>query len=198
MHINGPIYISNIEVDSAVLVYSSQIFLSGSIVISNSKVKNTIMQFQSSCVMFNGPINISDNVGSIIMTNSSNVTFNGPITISMNKECKYIMLLQYSEIVFNRKILFKSNVCHQINHHKNLHILNYWNTQILHSLTITAVAQSSLILTTKIITFIHSVSSSLYHHKTHQPFYHHIILLKFLTAFWISVNYFSFIIYFPL
>ena len=115
VHINGPMYsyikdhcrFSNI---SLLMSY----FLSGLIVISNSKVQNTIMEFQSSYVMFNGPINISDNVGSIIMTHSSNVTFNGPITISMNKECKYIMLLQYSKIVFNRKILFKSNVCHQI------------------------------------------------------------------------------------
>ena len=40
------------------VVYSGQIFLNGLIIVSNSKVQNTVMQFQSSYVMFNGPITI--------------------------------------------------------------------------------------------------------------------------------------------
>ena len=114
VHINGQIYISNNYADSLISCYSSDILFNGLIVISNNAVRNTVMQFQSSCVIFNGPIIISENVGSITLTQSCNVTFNGPITISMNTKCEYIMLLQYSNILFSKQILFESNSCHQI------------------------------------------------------------------------------------
>ena len=49
-----------------------------------------------------------------MLIESCNVTLNSPIGISMNRKCEYVMLLQYSEISFNKQILIKSNMCHQI------------------------------------------------------------------------------------
>ena len=72
------------------------------------------MQFQESYVTFNGILDISRNIGSLILTHSCNVTLNGTVTISMNHDCKYVMLIQYSQILFSKSILFESNWCDQI------------------------------------------------------------------------------------
>ena len=72
------------------------------------------MEFHHSFVMLNGPVTISENIGSIIASYSCNVTLDGPIIISMNKNCEYIILLPDSEILFNQRIIFKTNFCDQI------------------------------------------------------------------------------------
>ena len=113
-HINGTMYISKSSANSVISSFLSYIFFNGLIEVFNNTVQTVLMQFQSSNVMFNGLITISENVGSVIRTQSCNVTLNGPITISMNTKCDYIMLLQYSEVLFNKDILFISNMCHQI------------------------------------------------------------------------------------
>ena len=107
-------YISKSSATSVISIFSSHIFFNGLIAVYNNTVQTVLMQFQSSNVMFNGPITILDNVGSVIWTQSCNVTLNGPITISMNTNCDYVMLLQYSEVLFNNHILFMSNMCYQI------------------------------------------------------------------------------------
>ena len=114
VHINGPMYISNNFADSLISTYSSHVLFNGLIEISNNTVRNATMRFHSGHIIFNGPIVISRNVGSIILTQLCNVTFIGSITIFMNTECNYIMLLGYSEILFSKQILFKSNLCQQI------------------------------------------------------------------------------------
>ena len=113
VHINGPMYMSNNFADSLISSYSSHILFNGLIEISNN-THNATMRFHSGHIIFHGPIIISGNVESIILTQLCNVMFNGPITIFMNEECKYVMLLQYSDILFNKQILFKSNLCQQI------------------------------------------------------------------------------------
>ena len=114
VHINGTMYISKSSANSVISIFSSYIFFNGLIEVSNNTVQTVLMHFQSSYVTFNGPITISHNVGSVIRTHSCNVTLNGPITISMNTNCDYIMLLQYSEVLFNKHVLFMSNMCYQI------------------------------------------------------------------------------------
>ena len=114
VHINGTMYISKSFANSVISIFSSHIFFSGLIEVSNNTVQTVLMHFQSSYVTFNGPVTISENVGSVIRTQSCNVTLNGPITISMNTNCDYIMLLQYSEVLFNKHVLFMSNMCYQI------------------------------------------------------------------------------------
>ena len=114
VHINGTMYISKSSANSVISIFSSYIFFNGLIEVYNNTVQTVLMQFQSSNVMFNGPITILDNVGSVIWTQSCNVTLNGPITISMNTNCDYVMLLQYSEVLFNNHILSMSNMCYQI------------------------------------------------------------------------------------
>ena len=114
VHINGTMYISKSSANSVISIFSSYIFFNGLIAVYNNTVQTVLMHFQSSYVTFNGPITISENVGSVIRTHSCNVTLNGPIKISMNTNCDYIMLLQYSEVLFNKHILFMSNMCHQI------------------------------------------------------------------------------------
>ena len=111
IHVNGPIYISRNSADFIMSIYSSFIYFNGLINVSKNKV-NIAIDIHSSSVLFNGPIIMSRNTGSIIHTQSCNVTLNGPITISNNWLCEYVMQLQYSDIMLNRSILFKSNMCH--------------------------------------------------------------------------------------
>ena len=113
LYITGPVNLSGNNVNSIISVHSSYILLNGPIIVSNNTL-DVQMLFHSSDVLFNGPITISENSGSIIQTNSCNVTFNGPVTISMSRECDYIMLLQYSDVLFSERILFQSNLCHNI------------------------------------------------------------------------------------
>ena len=112
-HVSGPIYVSNNLVESVVSLQHSRVLFNGVISVTGNIV-DTVMQFQESYVIFNGPLDVSGNVGSVMLTHSCNVTLNGPITISMNLDCEYIMLVQYSQILFSKNISFKSNLCHQI------------------------------------------------------------------------------------
>ena len=115
VHINGPIYISSNSVESVMSISTSRIWLNGPITITNNEAfYSTLMTFQSSDVVFTGPINIINNLGSVMFMQSCNITFNGSIEIYINDGCVYILLLQYCDILLKEKILFRSNVCGQI------------------------------------------------------------------------------------
>ena len=113
-HISGIIYLSqNYHQYTMFLMYSSYISFNGPFSISNNTA-DVIFAFEHSYIVLNGPITISENHGSIMQTYLSDMIFNGPIVYSMNEKCKYIMLFQYSDVLFNETILFQSNLCHQI------------------------------------------------------------------------------------
>ena len=113
--VSGPVYLShNHHQYTMVLIYSSYISFNGPIIVSNNTA-GVILAFEHSEIVLNGPITISENHGSIMQTYLCEmVFFNGLIIISMNDKCKYIMSLQYSDVLFNKTILFQSNMCHQI------------------------------------------------------------------------------------
>ena len=75
----------------------------GIVVISNNTA-DTVMKFQLSFVMFNRPITLSQNEGTVMLTDSCTLTLNGPIMIFMNEECETTMLLRYSEILLSGNI----------------------------------------------------------------------------------------------
>ena len=123
----GPITISkNSCVDKSFMSFDfSTVLFNGPISISENMgfdVTTSILSFESSKVLFNGSITISENSWSIIQTHSCrSVKFNGPITITMNKAYKSIIIFQYSRrIIFEGKLLFQSNKCHQIIAFKSL------------------------------------------------------------------------------
>ena len=115
VHIKGPVYISENSANHVMLIYSVDniILFDGIIVVSNNKA-GIIMVFYSSYVMFNGPLTVSQNLGTTMMIFACNVTLNGPIVISMNDLCESALLLQYSDILFIGSISFESNYCDKI------------------------------------------------------------------------------------
>ena len=119
VHIRGSINISNNTADYIMFASESRILFSGPITVSkNSNLHNTesfLMSFEYSIILLNGPITISQNLGSIIKIKACSIEFNGQITFSMNRDCLFIMHLEYIiKILFNGKIMFHSNLCIQI------------------------------------------------------------------------------------
>ena len=113
VHVNGPLYLSENHAIKLISIYSSDVLFHGLIITSN-KITNVLMQFQFSHILFKGPITISKNIGSVLQTHSCNATISGPIKIFMNQKCRYVMLLQFSDVLFNETISFQSNLCQQI------------------------------------------------------------------------------------
>ena len=115
VHIKGPVYISRNSAYCVMSIYSTgnRILLDGIIFISSNAAR-TVMQFYKSYVIFNGPITVSQNMGTTMLMNKCNVTLIGPIVISMNRASVSTMLLQYSDVLFTGNILFESNYCNKI------------------------------------------------------------------------------------
>ena len=138
VHVHWPIYLSKNHGTTLISIYSSNITFNG-LVIESNKLKDSIMLFHFSHVVFNGPITISNNKGSGLQIHSCNATFNGPIQISINKKCKYTVLLEYSNVLFNGTILFQSNLCSQIigiKSHKQaayIEVMEYSNITFSHN-----------------------------------------------------------------
>ena len=113
VHMLGPVYIVNNSADF-ILSFCSRdniglfIDVNGLIVVSNNKA-DTIMKFFLNDIIFDGPITISENIGTIILAHFCAVTLNGPIMISMNDLCESAMRLQNSDVLFSGELLFESN-----------------------------------------------------------------------------------------
>ena len=111
VHIKGPVYISENSANYVMSIYSvdSNILFDGIIVVSNNKAE-IIMVFYSSYVMFNGPLTVSQNLGTAMLINICDLILNGPIVISMNDLCESALLLQYSDILLTGSIYHLSQI----------------------------------------------------------------------------------------
>ena len=74
------------------------------------------MIFQSTNILFNGPMTVSNNRASVMQMHSCNVTFNGSVNIYDNKRywCDYIIQFHFCNILFSRDIFVTSNLCRVI------------------------------------------------------------------------------------
>jgi len=86
----------------ALLVQSSHISFNGLVNISDNLLINVVMRFQSSEVLFNGPLILTNNEQSIMQMSSCNVTFNGSVSIYNSFYCDYIMQFQSCNIIFSK------------------------------------------------------------------------------------------------
>ena len=116
----GPTHITDNEVSSSnplIYTYHVIVHIYGPIYISKNTVYNDILMFESCKVFINGPIIISFNVAyrkSIIFLESSSVLFQGPITISDHYNTDSILSFVACDITFSKKITIVSNSCKKI------------------------------------------------------------------------------------
>ena len=73
------------------------------------------MDFYSCMVLITGPVTITKiTAKSIIFLNKCTALFQGPITISDNEVTDSVMFYKSSDVIFDKKIMFISNICENI------------------------------------------------------------------------------------